>query len=516
MSEATVHPTTASAPGKRNFVLALILTVQLMIAIDITVMNMALPRIQADLAFTPAGLSWVLNAYTLAYGGLLLLGGRIGDILGHRKALIIGVSVFTVASLLGGLAQTEWWLLAARAVQGAGGALAAPTTLAIVINTFREESARNRALGIFVMASGLGAAGGLLLGGLLTGTVSWRWVLLINVPFGVAVALLAPRFVPSSEQQRGRFDAGGAFAATLGATSVVYGFVHAADAGWSSPLTIGAFVLGIVLLAAFVAIEAKHRQPILKLSLFDDRDRSGGFLVFVCSGAAMFGMFFLLTQFVQDVLGLSPIGAGLAFLPMALLMFIVPSQVTPRLAARIGAKPTMLIGLAMIFAGMVWLTAVDAESTYVGGLLGAMLLFGAGVGLLNAPLTGTILATVAPGDAGAASGVVQAVGMIGGSVGTAVLVTIFGASMRNAVPAAGVDAATQNQMVLADAVASACVGGAAFAAVGFLIVLFVLRSTKRTPDTDPGDTKRTPDTDPGEPESAGSAPADGSTSASAH
>ncbi|QFZ20141.1 MFS transporter [Saccharothrix syringae] len=488
MSESTARPGSATDPGSRNrtLILTLILAVQLMIAIDITVMNMALPRIQQDLGFSPAGLSWVLNAYTLAYGGLLLLGGRMGDILGHRKALVIGVALFTAASLLGGLAQSSWWLLAARAVQGIGGALAAPSTLAIVVTTFREESARNRALGIFVMASGLGTAGGLLLGGLLTDAASWRWVLLINVPFGLVVALLAPRFIPASQVQRGRFDVGGALTATLGTTAVVYGFVNAAERGWSEALTITAFAVGVLLLAVFVAIEARHRQPILKLGLFAHRDRSGGFLVFICSGAAMFGMFFLLTQFVQEVLALSPFGAGLAFLPMAVLMFIVPAQVTPRLVTAVGAKPTMLTGLAMITAGMAWLTAVSAGSSYAGAILGPMLLFGAGVGLLNPPLTGTILASVPPQDSGAASGVLQAVGMIGGSVGTAILVTIFGTSIRNATPPPGLDEATRASTVLADAVAAACVGGALFAAAGFLLVLLVIRSTKRTaPAGDP-------------------------------
>lgn len=468
----------SSSTGHRGVILTLILAVQLMIGIDITVMNMALPQIQEELNFSPTGLSWVLNAYTLAYGGLLLLGGRMGDILGYRRALIIGIGLFTIASLLGGLAPNAWLLLVARVAQGVGGALAAPATLALVVSTFQKEEERNRALGIFVMASGLGSAGGLLLGGLLTDAVSWRWVLLINVPFGLVVCLLAPKFLPITPVQSGRFDAGGAFTATLGTAALVYGFVHAAEAGWTEPVTIGAFVVGVLLLAAFVAIEAAHTQPILKLRLFADRNRSGGFLVFVCSGAAMFGSFFLLTQYVQEVLGLSPFRAGVAFLPMALLMLAVPPRITPWLVNRLGAKPTMLIGLTLILLGMVWLTQVTADTAYLSGVLGPMMLFGAGVGLLNPPLTGTILASVAPEDSGAASGAVQAVGMIGGSVGTAILVTIFGTAINNSTPVPGADAARQANIALADGVAAACLGGAAFALAGILIVAIAIRSKK--------------------------------------
>jgi EmrB/QacA subfamily drug resistance transporter len=437
---------------QRRAILALIMCVQLMSAVDITVMTMALPRIQAALGFSPAGLSWVLNGYTLAFGGLLLLGGRLGDILGRRRALIIGVSVFTAASLAGGLAQASWLLLAARALQGVGAALSAPSTLALITSNFPEGPERDRALGIFVTASGFGFAGGLVLGGLITDAISWRWVLLINVPIGLLVVLLAPRLIPRSSRVHGRFDMAGALTATAGMTTLVYGFVHP----WSTPENVTAFVAGLVLLGLFVRIESRHEQPIVDLRLFADRTRSGGYAAFLMLGAAMFGMFFFMTQFVQGVLGMRPIEAGIAFLPSAVTMLAVP-QVTPWLVTRFGGRPVIITGLSFVTAGMLWLTQVSGETGYFGGVLGPMVLFGTGVGLANPPLTGVILARVEQTDIGAASGVLQSVGQIGGSVGTAVLVTVFGS-------------ATAGGESMAEGIGTACIAGSVFAAVAVLLV----------------------------------------------
>ncbi|MGA8115993.1 MAG: MFS transporter, partial [Actinocatenispora sp.] len=423
-------PEPPATPARPAAVLSVILAVQLMNSVDITVMNMALPQVQRGLDIAPTTLSWVINAYTLAYGGLLLLGGRLGDILGHRRVLLIGVTVFAAASLAGGLAQEPWSLLAARAVQGAGAALTAPCTLALIVRVFRGPAERTRALGISVMASGIGTAGGLLAGGLLTELGSWRAVLAVNVPIGIVVLLLASRVLPSSGPTGGRLDVGGALTGTGGTAALVYGFVRAAGAGWTDPVALAAFAVAVVLLAALVAVESRHAAPVLPLGLFRDRDRSGGFLVFVCSGAAMFGSFFFLTQFVQTVLGLPPFAAGLAFLPMALAMIVVPRVVAPRIVARFGARPSMVAGLLCVALGMVWLSRLTASTGYLGGVLGPMLLAGTGVGLLNAPLAATILGRVAPADSGAASGVLQTVGMVGGSVGTAILVTVFGAAVR--------------------------------------------------------------------------------------
>ena len=479
-SQETTQTTEAPGgeqPQHARIILTIVLAVQLMIAVDITVMNIALPQVQKSLHFSPTSLSWVINTYTLAFGGLLLLGGRLGDILGHRRALMLGIGIFSAASLVGGLAQNDWTLIAARVFQGAGGALAAPSTLAIIVMTFTGQNERTKALGVFVMAQGIGSAAGLIVGGLLTDTISWRWVLFINIPIGVAGLLLAPRYIADYPGRSGRFDAGGALTGTGGIASVVYGFVHAADAGWSNATTSGAFVLGIALLGVFVAIESRHPDPIMKLSIFADRDRSGGFLIFVCSGAAMFGMMFFLTQFVQEVIGLSPLTAGFAFLPMAIPMIFIPRMVTPRLVERFGARPTMMGGLGLIAVSMAWLTQLTASSGYAAGLFAPMLLAGAGVGLLNAPLTATILARVAPEDAGSASGALQAVGMIGGAVGTSILVTIFGSAIRGDAGTAAAGTAGAKS-VLAHGIATACAGGTAFAVIGLLIVAVVIRTAK--------------------------------------
>ncbi|WP_393062903.1 MFS transporter [Streptomyces sp. LN549] len=463
-----------TATAHRGAILTVILCVQLLSAIDITVMNMALPKIQHSLDVSPTALSWVLNAYTLAYGGFLLLGGRMGDILGSRKALMTGVALFTVASFAGGCAQETWWLLTARVFQGLGAALALPSTMALIVRTFTGQEERTKALGISVMASGIGSTGGLLLGGVLTDLASWRWVLFINVPIGIAVLALTPRLIARAEPQGGRFDGGGALLGTAGMSAVVYGFVHAADEGWSNTVTVGSFVLGFVLLCLLVRVESRHAQPILNLGLFTNRNRAGGFLVFVCSGGAMFGMFFFLTQFVQNVLDMNPIQAGLAFLPMSLGMIVVPRTLTPRLVKRYSPKTSMVTGLIMVAAGMVWLTRISASTGYFSGIMVPMLLAGAGVGLLNSPLAATILADVPPKEAGGASGALQTVGMIGGSIGTAVLVTVFGSAIRS-------HGGTATKSVLADSIATTCFGGLAFAVVGLLLVLLVIRTKKPGP-----------------------------------
>ena len=473
VTSITRSETSVAPDVRRRIILAIVLTVQLMIAVDITVVNIALPQIQDHLSFNPTSLSWVINAYTLAYGGLLLLGGRLGDFLGHRRALLLGVLIFTAASLFGGFAQAPWWLLTARVLQGAGGALAAPSTLAITVMSFPSDEERTKAFGIFTIAQGLGSAGGLLLGGLLVDVVSWRWVLFVNVPIGIVVIFATLRYIVAQPGQRAKFDLGGAVTGTVGITAIVYGFVHAAGAGWQDSGTAIAFAVGLALLVAFIAIESRHPQPLLRLRLFADRDRSGGFLVFVCSGAAMFGMFYFLTQFVQNVENFSPLTAAFAFLPMAVPMIFIPGQVTPRLVQRFGARVTMMLGLGLIAVAMIWLTQLTASTGYFEGVFGPMLLAGCGVGLLNPPLTGTIMAAVPPEDAGVASGALQAVGMIGGSVGTSILVTIFGSATR------GNPLGATARPVLAHGIAVACIGGAGFAVLGFLIVLLIIRSARR-------------------------------------
>jgi EmrB/QacA subfamily drug resistance transporter len=420
--------------------LAVIVTCQLMVVLDATVVFVALPKIQHSLHFSTTGLSWVGNIYSLVFGGLLLLGGRAGDVLGRRRVFVTGIAVFTLASLAGGFAGSAGWLLAARAVQGAGAALAAPSALALIATNFAEGTERNRALSIFSATSSAGASIGLILGGMLTDWASWRWVLFINVPVGAVVLLLAPRFLDETERHRGRLDLAGALTSVTGMVALVYAFIRAADAGWGDGLTIAAFATGVLLLGAFVAVETRAAQPVVPLRLFADRARAASYLDMLLLAAAMFGMFFFLVQFLQNLAGFSPLRAGLAFLPMTLPLFAV-ARLAPRLVARFGARPLMLTGLPLIAAGMAWLTRLSATSGYVSGALGPMMLFGVGAGLVFLPLTVTILSGVRREDSGAASGMLQTMQQVGGALGMAVLVSVFGTASHHGGVVHGTDTA---------------------------------------------------------------------------
>ena len=334
MQETRQRPSRRTAlRDRRGLALAIVLGAQLMIILDMTVVNIALPSIARGLHFSPEGLSWVLNAYTLTFGGLLLLGGRAGDILGRRRVFGAGIMLFTAASLAGGLAQSAGWLLAARAAQGVGGAIASPAVLAMVTASFADGRERARALGIYTAVVMGGGSLGLVLGGIITEWVSWRWVLFINVPIGVLVAIAAPMFLPETARQPGHFDTTGALTSTAGMVSLVYGIIRAAADGWANPVTLATFAAAAVLLAGFVWHESRARQPITPLRLFADRRRAGSYLARLLIVAGMFGMFFFLTQFVQEVLGFSPLRAGISFLPMTAALFGV-SRLAPRLVSR--------------------------------------------------------------------------------------------------------------------------------------------------------------------------------------
>ncbi|MFE2565186.1 MFS transporter, partial [Streptomyces mirabilis] len=337
-------------PARLGAVLFVIVTAYLMVGVDSTVVNVALPDIQKDLHFSPTGLSWVLNAYTLTFGGLLLLGGRVGDIAGRRRTLTIGVLLFAGSSLLGGLATESAWLLTARALQGVGAALTAPSTLALITTNFPDGPRRHHALGIYASMAGIGASIGLVLGGMLTSWASWRWALLINVPIGIAVALALPRFVTETPRHAGRFDAAGALAGTAGMTSLVYAFIRVSEEGWSDTQALLGFSSAAALLVGFTLIESRADQPIMPLRLLASRNRAGGYAGVLLLPAGMFGAFYFLTLICQQVLGYSPLRAGFAFLPMTLAMFTVVRFV-PRLLARLGAKPVLLTGMALLVVG---------------------------------------------------------------------------------------------------------------------------------------------------------------------
>lgn len=446
---ATRPRLTSVDPRRRRLsvALAVIVLFQLMVVVDGTVMNVALPKIQDSLGFSTTNLSWVLNAYTLAFGGLLLLGGRAGDILGRRRVFVIGVVVFTVASLLGGLAPNASWLLVARAAQGVGAAFGAPSTLALIMSNFPEGAERNRALGVFSTVAGLGLAAGLILGGVLTEWTSWRWVLFINVPIGIGIVAATRVTVAETERQPGRFDLRGAITSTAGMTLLVYGFIRAASGGWGDGLTVGASVLGVLLVAAFLALEARAEQPIMPLRLFANRNRAAAYADMLLLVATMFSMFFFVIQFLQNGLGFSPLRAGIAFLPMALTLFLA-SRAAPTLIPRFGPKLLIVVGASLLSLGMLWLTLISDGAGYAANIFGPLVLIGVGAGFSFMPLNMTILSGTPPRDAGAASGALQAMQQVGSSIGLAVLVTVFGTVSRSAtadpgraVPVQGLQAA---------------------------------------------------------------------------
>jgi EmrB/QacA subfamily drug resistance transporter len=414
--------------------LVLISAAQLMVVLDATVVNIALPHIQVALGFSQQNLQWIVTGYTLAFGGLLLLGGRSGDLLGRRRMFIVGVLLFSFASGLGGLAQGETWLILARLLQGAGAAIASPTALSLITTTFPAGPARNRAIAVYGAMSGAGAAIGLILGGALTQIHSgdnywgWRLTLLVNVPIGVFVAFMAPRVLGESEPQKGiGLDLPGALAATAGLASLVYGLTHAAGnlqaSNWGHVSTWFWIVLGVALIGAFLVIESRSREPLLPLHIVKHRSRGVSYVVMLVVGAAMFAMFFFLSLFVQQVLGYSSIKAGVAFLP-----FTVGIGVSAQLASSLVSRfdPRWISGVGGILAGtgMLTFSRLTVDSGYAGGLLPGILLMSVGMGLIFIPFTLTATHGVSKDEAGIASAVLNTSQQMGGAVGLAALSTV--------------------------------------------------------------------------------------------
>ncbi|CAM5693209.1 putative Puromycin resistance protein pur8 [Streptomyces afghaniensis 772] [Streptomyces afghaniensis] len=353
-----------------------------------------------------------------------------GDILGRRRVFIFGVLLFVLASLLGGLAQNAGQLLGARALQGVGGAIASPTALSLISTTFREGPERNRAFGVFAAVSAGGGAIGLLAGGILAEWLNWRWVLFVNVPIGLLIVLATPRWIRESERHPGRFDVTGALTSTVGMVLLVYGFIRAAQEGWRDALTLASFGAAAVVLTGFILIERRSRQPITPLHMFADRNRAGTYGIMLCLAAAIFGMFFFLTLFVQNVLGFSPLEAGLAFLPVSAVIAI-GAGLASRFLPVYGPKPFMVIGAILAAAGLAWLTLTDVHSTYAGSVLGPMLVFSLGMGMEFVSLTLMALSNVPTPETGAASGLLNATQQVGGSLGLSILVTMYGTASTN-------------------------------------------------------------------------------------
>jgi EmrB/QacA subfamily drug resistance transporter len=414
----------APAPRRRALALFTVLAAQLMLAMDLLIVVVALPRIEQDLGFNPASLTWVLNAFGLAFGGLLLLGGRLGDMIGQVRAFRIGLVVFVLASLLGGLAQSPAILVAARLLQGVGAALAGPSVLALVIVMARDEKEQARGMSLFIAISTVGASAGMILGGALTELLSWRWSLLVNVPVGVSVVIAIGRLVAETHPKPARLDTAGAVTATLGSVALVYGFISAAEHGWATTGTILSFAAALLLFAIFVRTERRHMEPLLDLRLLQDRARCGGLAVMALIVGVHFAVLFMLMQYVQRVLGFTPIAAGLAYLPLTATVFAI-SQSVPRLIGRFGTRRLLAAGSLLVAASMLGFAALGANDSYFPSVLIPLLVHAVGIAFVFAPGTVAIMRGVPDDHAGGASGLLQMDQQIGGALGIAVMASIY-------------------------------------------------------------------------------------------
>ncbi len=471
---------TAALPRNLGLALAVIAVAQLMVVLDATIVNIALPSIQRALQFSATGLEWVINAYALTFGGLLLLGGRAGDLFGRRRMFTVGIIVFTLGSLAGGFATSATWLIIARAAQGVGAAIVAPTALSLIADTFAEGPDRNRALGVYGAVAGAGGALGLLLGGVLTSFATWRWVLFVNVPIGIVLAIVAPRVLAGSPGRDGQLDLPGALTVTGGMVSLVYGLSHAATYGWTDMVTLSALGLAVLLLLVFVTIESRSRHALMPFTIFAQRNRDGAYMLSLVIGVAVFGVFFFLTQFVQNILGFSPVVAGLAFLPLTATI-IVTAQIVARLIGRVGPRIFITIGPLLVAGGLFWLSQVNVQTTYFPGLVGPMLLIAAGMGNIFVPLTLMAVAGSTPAESGLASALLNVGQQIGGSIGIALLGTIAATTTKNHLAGVIPTHAVMNH-ALAAGYGSAFLVAAGIALLGFVTALTVFRGA-RTPQT---------------------------------
>jgi EmrB/QacA subfamily drug resistance transporter len=454
----------AAGPSHPTAILAIILVSYFMILLDNSIIFTGLPSIGAAMRYSATGLSWVQDAYTLVFGGLLLLGSRLGDILGRRRVFVAGLSVFVLASLLVGAAPSGWWLIAARALQGIGAAIVAPSSLSLLTASFPEGRERTRAVAWYGAAAGIGASLGLVIGGALTSAVSWRAGFFLNVPIGVAMIVLAPRYLPQTGGGTGRFDVVGALTATLGMGALVFGIVSSADAGWGAPVTIGSLVAGALLLLVLVLNEARAQQPIMPLHLFASRVRTGAYLARMLYLGAMIGFFYFTTQFLQGVLGYSALEAGIAFFPMTVVNFVVAMAI-PRLTPRFGNAGVLAAGVALTLAGMAWLSRISVDSSYLTAVGLPMVLIGAGQGLAFAPLTSAGITGVTARAAGAASGLVNTAHQLGSALGLGILV---------AFSAAGGADASDPATALAQRIAAALTAGSVLLTVCLVLALALI------------------------------------------
>lgn len=462
-------------PRQKNLALLLLAMTQFIIVVDASIVNVALPSIGTDLKFSQDGLSWVVNAYALIFGGFLLLGGRLADLIGRRRMFIIGLVVFSIASLAGGLASSDLQLILARGFQGLGAALASPAALSIVTTTFAEGAERNRALGIWGAVAGAGGAAGVLLGGILTEYLGWEWVLWVNVPVGIAAALLAPRLLPESrdEHETRSFDIPGAVTVTAGLALLVYAIVDASSRGWGSTRTIVLILVAVALIAVFLTIEAKSRKPLMPLSTFRLRTLRGANIVGLLVGMALLSMFFFISLYLQQVLGFDALKTGFAYLPLSIAI-IISAGVASQLVTKLGFKPVLIFGMLCVSVGLLWFSRVSVDGSYLADVLGPSLLAGVGLGFSFVPVTIAAVSGTRPDQAGLASGLINTSQQVGGALGVAILASIA-ASVSGGVNPQG--RLSPSQVVdLNDGFQAAFLGGAGFAVLGLIAAAVLISS----------------------------------------
>jgi EmrB/QacA subfamily drug resistance transporter len=478
MKGATV--TSVSRINRRWLALALLAATQFMVVLDVAIVNVALPSIQQSLDFSEQNLQWVVSAYTLTFGGLLLLGGRVADILGRRRLFMIGLAVFSLASLAAGLATGSTTLIAARAVQGVGAAIISPAALAILMTTFAEGRERNLALGIWGAIAGFGGAAGVLLGGVLTELAGWEWIFFLNVPIGALVMALGPRLLYESRvhAERRGFDIAGALTVTAGLTLIVYGLVETASHAWLSPTVAGSLAAGAVLVVAFAAIESTAKRPLLPLRLFRLPSLSAANAVGLLLGASIFSMFFLLSLYMQQVLGYSALRTGVAYLAVAITI-IVSAAVSQALVNRLGVRTVLAVGQAFLLVGLLWFTQVSTNGSYLVDLLPGFILAGIGLGFSFVPVTIAALVGVGDRDAGVASGLINTSQQVGGALGVAILSTVAITRSEDYLAAHGGSPALM-PAALTDGFSVAFAVGAGMAVLGLLATLTLIPPARET------------------------------------
>ncbi|MFD9717834.1 MFS transporter [Streptomyces sp. NPDC059076] len=468
--------------------LIVIAAAQLMVVLDGTITNIALPSIQADLDVSASTLAWIVNSYALAFGGLLLLGGRAGDLFGRRRMFQVGIVIFTLASLLGGVAPNEELLIGARVLQGVGAAIAAPTALSLIATNFPEGKPRNKAMGVYAAMAGLGSTVGLLLGGILTDYLDWRWVFFVNIPIGIAI-LAGTRVLAEGERNRGSLDIPGAITGTGGLIALVYAITRGGEHGWSDSLTLGSFAAAAVLLVVFLMLQARTEHPMMPLRLFKDRSRSGAFLTMLFMGSGMFATFYFLTLYMQQILGYSPVKTGFAYLAFSMGMAIA-AALGSKLISRYSARQIAAPGLLVAAAGMLWFSALEPGSSYATHLAPAMFITGLGLGSGFVPMTLGAVSGVRPQDTGIASALLNTAQQVGGALGLAVLTTVSTVAADDRLPdAAGSlyrGAAEGDQALLARAADALTHGyttaftvGAALFVVALVITLTMINAGRQ-------------------------------------